>query len=346
MPLNKDIIIRLISTFIFIAITLSVLVPLFLNYIKKKIPGQNSHEIDIDTMIRRQKERMKAQYGLHGAVSSQNLPRPDQSNTIPSKIPTPPKQIQNFINENKWGHGQFQIEIQKEIAKNYSYTITESKIAAFLLLCEKRKTFSWLTSEHQSNESALKNFLVTSLLFHLLIEEIREKQFFILEKIAQKLKISKAELAYALQIKLLIALAPLKKLKEERIFSDKFILSELAEDSIQEGIALITANEANLWAKSLSLFFEELSLYVTYAAFIKPIAKLRHKKDLETAYSILGNTADQSIEEIKKNYKRIALVKHPDKINSQKLPKYLEQKALTQFALIQEAYDIIIDSKK
>ena len=346
MPLNKDIIIRLISTFIFIAITLSVLVPLFLNFIKKKMPGQNSSETDIDTMIRRQKERMKAQYGLHGTTSSPISNWQDQSNPSSSKTPISTKQIQNFIQENKWGNSQFQIEIQKEIAKNYSYTITESKIGAFLLLCEKRKLFSYLTSDHQSNELTLKNFIITSLLFHMLIEEIRDKQFFILEKVAQKLKMSQAELGYALQIKLLMMLAPSKKLKDERIFSDRLILSEFSEDSIREGIDLITSLEANLWAKSLSLFFEELSLYVNYATFIKPIEKLRNKKDLATAYSILGNTPDQTLEEIKKNYKRIALVKHPDKISSQKLPKYLEQKALTQFALIQEAYEIIVDSKK
>ena len=40
MIMHKDIIVRLIFSFIFIAITFRVLGPIFMDYLKKKMPGQ------------------------------------------------------------------------------------------------------------------------------------------------------------------------------------------------------------------------------------------------------------------------------------------------------------------
>jgi curved DNA-binding protein CbpA len=74
--------------------------------------------------------------------------------------------------------------------------------------------------------------------------------------------------------------------------------------------------------------------------------KLKNKKDVETAYEILGASPDLSLEEVKKLYKKLALQKHPDKIVSQKLPKVLERRAFERFNKIQEAYEVITSAKK
>jgi DnaJ like chaperone protein len=77
-----------------------------------------------------------------------------------------------------------------------------------------------------------------------------------------------------------------------------------------------------------------------------PIPKLKNKKDLDTACEVLGINLQQNIEDIKKTYKKIALIKHPDKIVSQKLQKVLENKAIERFNQIQEAYEVVIAHKK
>ncbi|MGZ3809456.1 MAG: hypothetical protein ACXVCE_15335, partial [Bacteriovorax sp.] len=226
MLINKDIIVRLVFSFVFIAISLRVLGPVLFTFLKKKIPGQYSQDTDIDSMIRRQKERLRAQYGLTGDVhSSQNSERPEENrNTPPSS-----KVVQKLYQETHWGGGHFVKDIQQEIGKTYSYTMTDSKVNAFVLLCEKRQYINFLSNDHRAENVAVKNYLIALLLLFLLIDELREKKFFILEKIAKKLGISPMEFAVALQIKLLMIVSQKKELKEERIFTETLVINQYSE---------------------------------------------------------------------------------------------------------------------
>ena len=342
MIIHKDIIIRLIFSFVLVAITIGVLGPVFINYLKMKLPGHHSEETDIDVLIRRQKERLRAQYGLHGDIvngdSHKNQEAPNSNLHLP-------KEINQIYKETHWGGGEFLKEIQNEITKIYSYTIAETKINAFILLCEKRKYLHYLTAEHQTNKDAIKNFLVTLLIFFLITEEIRDEKYFIIGKIAKKLNISPFQLAIAFQIKLLMIIGIKKDIKEERLFSIVIILNQFSDETIKEASEVIAKRESNLWAKSPSQLLEELTLALTYASILRPIPKLKNKKDLITASEILGVTLQQDKDEIKKNYKKIALVQHPDKIVPLKLPKTLEKKAIEKFNQIQEAYELLMNHK-
>ncbi len=335
MLINKEIIIRLVSSFIFFAITFRVLGPIFFDFLKKKLPGSSGHETDIDYMIKRQKERLRSQYGLSGEIPSNRFEQAPKT-----------RELQKIHQETQWGGGTLVKEIQQEVAKTYSYSMADSKVNAFILLCEKRNYIHFLSNENQSSSESIKNYLVSLLLLFLLIEELREKKFFLVEKIAKKLRISANEFSIALQIKLLMTLSLKKDLKEERIFTEALVMGQYSEETIKEATDTIALKEANLWAKSPSLFFEELTLALNYASMIAPMPKLKNRKDVDTAYEILGASKNQNTDEIKKLYKKIALQKHPDKIVSLKLPKYLERKSIDRFNKIQEAYEVIIDSRK
>lgn len=343
MIFNKDIIIRLLFAFIFIAICVRVLGPIFLGFIKKKIPGY-SHENDIDQMIRRQKERLRAQYGLTGDVQTSQWGQ--RQNPEDDQITASTPEIKKIYEETKWGGGAFLKEIQKDISKNYGHTMADTKLNAFILLCEKRNYVRYLTNDHRASSPLIKNFLISLLLLFLIVDELREKKFFIIEKISAKLGVPSMEFALAVQIKILMTVAQKKELKEERIFTDALVINQYSEETIKEATEAIAKREANLWAKSTSQLLEELTLTMNYANMIAPMPKLKNRKDIETAYEILGVKSSSSIDEIKKLYKKIALQKHPDKIVSQKLPKMLERKAFDRFNRIQEAYEVILESRK
>ena len=350
MLIHKEIIIRIVFSFIFIAIILSVLGPVFLNYLKKKLPGHYGHENDIDSMIRRQKERLRAQYGLPPEVYQNHKSKIDKEaqadeDKIKSEVMVS-KEISQIFKESQWGGGSFLKEIQLEITKNYSYTLADSKINAFIILCEKRNYIHFLNSEHQKSTPAIKNYLVTLLILSLLIEEVRKEEFTILNKISKKFGIKNSELALAFQIKLLMASSLKNNFKEDRIFNSSLVLHQYSEETIKGSIEMIARKEANLWAKGPSQLFEELTLALKYASMLSPIPKLKNRKDLDTALEILGLKVSDDISEIKKAYKKIALIYHPDKIVSLKLPKYLEKKAIERFNQIQEAYEVAIAHNK
>ena len=62
-------------------------------------------------------------------------------------------------------------------------------------------------------------------------------------------------------------------------------------------------------------------------------------------YSILGLKRDATDQDIKKNYRKLALELHPDKISVNETEEY-KAFALEKFLAIKEAYEILIDHDK
>jgi hypothetical protein len=345
MHLNKDIIVRVVIGLIFFIIFVRVVGPVLFEILKNKLPGARDQENDLDTMIRRQTQRLRSEYGLEARSDNSSISSVTNINEERS-IPAPTKEIEAIYKETKWGGGEFAKGIQKEIAKNYSYTLAETKVNSFIMLAEKKHYLRYLSVDNQKNPEAIKNYLSLVMLNLILIEEIRNKELIILEKVANKCHISTLEFMLALQLKILYAINSKMVLKEERIFIDNFTLHQYSEETIKEAFITILKQEANLWAKGHSLYFEELSLYLSYANILIPLPKIEHKKDLKSAYSILKVNEDMETDEIKKAYKKIAMFKHPDKVGQLHLPKMLEKKAINNFNKIQEAYDIVMSHRK
>ncbi len=351
MPINKDIIIRVVVGFIFFIIFLKVVGPVIYEALKGKLPGAKNQDNDIDSMIRRQKERLRSQYGITGRdndslthVSSISSDNP--SDVREKSLPPPTKEIEAIYKESKWGGGEFGKSIQTEIAKNYSYTLADTKVNSFIMLAEKRHYLRYLSQDNQKSQEAIKNYLSLVMLNLILIDEIRNKEINVLDRVAKKCQVSSQEFMLALQLKVLYAIASKREMKEERMFVDSPTLHQYPEETINEAFISILKKEANLWAKGHSLYFEELSLHLSYADILVPLPKTEHKKDFTTAFKILKLDEETETEDVKKSYKKIAMLKHPDKIGQMKLPKALESKALHKFNQIQEAYDIIMNHRK
>ena len=347
MHINKDIILRVVFGFIFVAICARVLLPVLMDFLKSKMPGYYEQEKDIDILIKRQKERLRSQYGL-SSIDPKYYSGTEQPSTETIAISTAPptKEMKEIYQESQWGGGVILKEIQQVITKNYSYTVAEGKIQNFISLVEKKHYLNFLNDNNKNSKESLKNYLISLFVLFVLSDEIREKKFNILSSIARKLNLSEFELAIALQMKILLTISLKKNLKEDRVYADNYVLNQYGEDTFNEARELIAKKEANLWAKSPSMLFEELSLTLSYAAIMAPVPKVLNRKDVDNAYLVLGVSKDQSLDEIKKIYKKIALQKHPDKIVSQKLPKIIERKAIEKFNKIQEALEIIVENRK
>jgi DnaJ like chaperone protein len=67
----------------------------------------------------------------------------------------------------------------------------------------------------------------------------------------------------------------------------------------------------------------------------------RHVKQTDKYYAILGCAKTDSLDEIKKRYRKLILEYHPDKIVSKGLPEDFMKFANDKFREIKEAYDII-----
>jgi DnaJ like chaperone protein len=67
----------------------------------------------------------------------------------------------------------------------------------------------------------------------------------------------------------------------------------------------------------------------------------RYASDIDRYYAILGTSRNDSIEQIKKSYRKLVSEYHPDKIASKGLPEEFIKFATDKFREIQEAYEQI-----
>jgi len=74
--------------------------------------------------------------------------------------------------------------------------------------------------------------------------------------------------------------------------------------------------------------------------------KSRHVQDSEKYYAILGCDKNDSNENIKRQYRKLVLDYHPDKIASKGLPEEFTKFANDKFREIQEAYELIKKERK
>ena len=143
MPVNREIIIRVGLGLLLFVVFAKVVGPIIFEILKRKIPGAYNPDNDIDSMIKSQKSRLRAQYGLVGKQESSSSSVTKEISESTSSTPSAPvtKEVENLYKESRWGGGDFAKGIKDEITKNYSYTLAETKVNAFILLSEKRKYF-------------------------------------------------------------------------------------------------------------------------------------------------------------------------------------------------------------
>jgi DnaJ-domain-containing protein 1 len=353
MVLNKEFITRIIVSVFVIFFFLKVVGPFIIAHFKRKIPGYSEPENDIDAMIRRQKERLKAQYGLQSsgteAVTSKAAHAQRESGDLTvTQINLPQSDnVKSIIQETKWGSSKIIKELQQALKTHYAYTFAESKLSAFFLIVERRKLLSFLSIENQNNNNAIIKYSGSLFIFLIIIDEIKNKKLDLTQSLSKKIKINEHTLALAIQIKILLEIKEKSAdLKEQRIFQSDFILHQFSDETIQLAISKILQKEANLWALGPAQFLEELSLCLNQAFFLTPYPTLTKNDDYETCYQILGIDENADEDEIKKTFKKFAMSYHPDKIDALKLPKILDKKAKEKFNSFQRAYEIILKKRK
>lgn len=87
---------------------------------------------------------------------------------------------------------------------------------------------------------------------------------------------------------------------------------------------------------------EEAEIFHT----LSPMPPLKGKDDREGALKSLGLGPQANLEQIKKQYKKLARLKHPDRLKGKGIPAEFESIATENFTQIKDAYDILIKESK
>jgi len=115
----------------------------------------------------------------------------------------------------------------------------------------------------------------------------------------------------------------------------EFMIDILLRVSLSDGI--LTPAEEQMIEAAVRIF------HVSQARFDE--LKARYVSNTEKYYAILGASRTDSIDDIKKKYRKLVSEYHPDKIASKGLPEEFIKFANDKFREIQEAYDAIKKEK-
>lgn len=93
---------------------------------------------------------------------------------------------------------------------------------------------------------------------------------------------------------------------------------------------------------SLSVITKELKDIIEFFKILEPLPPLKNKNDKAGALKILGLRPDSDQMQIKKQYKALAKLKHPDRLRGKGIPQEFDRIATENFTQIQSAYDILM----
>ena len=82
-------------------------------------------------------------------------------------------------------------------------------------------------------------------------------------------------------------------------------------------------------------------LAARYDEILRRVTGQGGQDDLEASYAILGATRNESLREVKKRYRKLAMEHHPDRVQAQGLAPELASLAEERFKEIQHAWDVV-----
>jgi hypothetical protein len=254
------------------------------------------------------------------------------------------KKMMELIGNGQWGEGQQFQEINKLIAGKIGREPELSVLSKHINSFINREVALILEKEELPSYEEILEALITKILINILIDEVKLGEGPLLKKLSSRFGVQPRALINALDYLVTSAAkGSVKDLIKKILSSTVPKITQLSSVDIEKGshILCIGADGKRfINPPTLTKVLEEQANI--FESLIK-IPPLKNKKDLRTALKILGLEKSPKKDDVKKRYKKLAQQKHPDRLASKGLPADMEKIASENFAVIQEAYHIILD---
>lgn len=126
-----------------------------------------------------------------------------------------------------------------------------------------------------------------------------------------------------------------------RQFHDEFSGEREALVSIVDLLLRLAHADGAVHPEEDRMIEEAVHLFGVENEYRQLLARYEGTNTLEQSYAILGAEESESLQEIKKKYRKLAMQYHPDRIQSQGLTPELAESAEARFKEIQNAFDQI-----
>lgn len=245
----------------------------------------------------------------------------------------------------QWGTSSELTARARKMSEKYGGNFESDDLVRVFRRLDKRETLLARTGGKLPDHDEILSLLETATWLEVLLSEAIIGKGELLKKTAQKYKFSLSALRRAVLSLALHAEGMHKDAIIEQLMEEQHSLEQPGQRMEILLHKMLLSPDKKFFA-SRSDLLKEIQHQATLFDSLAPLPPLKNKKDLDGARKILGVTAETPIEEIKKRYKKLAVLKHPDTLSAKGIPAKYTRIATENFAAMQEAYDIIQKSSK
>jgi hypothetical protein len=323
--MNLEYISQFFTYFLFACLGMWFLSPLLKDFFNSHFgTNKGKQNIDMDHLIRTQENILRRSEKDIGS----DLNNTNYSSLIEKLIERGEAGDQSLVEMIKafqWGDGPEFRSLNQEIKKHFETNFEPAEINSIL-----KSTFSDLIKLKITPSSKdIFNLLKLSILIKAIIKGK-----------VKKLKASEA----SSKIYKKAGLCLLNEIFESntKIELENSYFEDLTKKYSNSNITSLLIDNKTELKDFISHYREKTELFSS----LTPIEPLNHKKDIERAFKILNLQKSSSIDDIKKEYKRLASKKHPDKFRPYKFSKEVEDIIAQNFLIIKESYEMVLASKE
>ena len=247
------------------------------------------------------------------------------------------KKSEEILESTQWGTSPSYTELRRIIYKSWNHSIEVSEFPFFIKKLLDKNVLEMRISEKPPHFKEILQVLNLYIAFEL----INENDSSFLTSLGRKFKCS--ELTIKRSVYAVIFNLKKKQMQEpfRVIFKENFTEIVKKDDIIflRDFIC-----ESPKFFRSPSAITEKIQETCDILSSLEEYEEISGNS--KKALKLMGLKETSSKEEIKKRYKRLAVLKHPDKLTSLGLPDELMSTASKNFVILKEAYELLINLKE
>ena len=328
---------------ILLAIPLVFLTFKTLLFFIRNLKRNDEKSVDFEEMVRRKTEYLKfsgePQITTIGDLSISNTEKVYREFfALPQNDNSDKKRFMQVFASLQWGEGQFHFDLINYFIKSYNFDLDLLRISKCLKDLIKNDILISPKWRNLPSYFELEQIMSMKIILDIFVEEAKNWGGRNLKVFCQKEDLDLNHVCRAV----FFYFAPNSK---NLIFSN--ILKNIPLDYILAGSFKSLDLEGRVNQKLLDqnnpiIFLKEISTLSLLFGSLKKIEPLKSKFDLIGAKRIFNLETGASLEDIKKRYKSLAKINHPDSLSSFGLPPEILQMVNVNFSQIKNAYDLLV----
>lgn len=240
------------------------------------------------------------------------------------------KTILQILDSFQWGESKVLTKVAKELSAKINFRVEDSEVVKAFKELMKREILIGSNQKVLGLKQTILRLEVYLYLRHLFhssdFQDNRSKAWSI-----SRQNMKKALFLYA------------KKLKSEDRSDDLAVVLKKANITLpNQSNTFIIKALVTREGLSMSVITKELKDIIEFFKILEPLPPLKSKHDKKGALKILGLPNGSGEAQIKKQYKTLAKLKHPDRLRGKGIPQEFDKIATENFTQIQKAYDILM----